>query len=449
MEVKFEKLSNVLGELTVNLEEKDYAEKVKKELNRIRKERQVPGYRPGHAPEGLIKKKFGEAVRYDIVNKEIGDAIFDYIRKNNLEVLGQPVADPSNRFEENEKDFNFKFKVGLAPEIDTHVNKDLKVPYYEIEVTDAMVDDEITALRQRLGRQVSGEETEPNAVIKGVISELNPDGTIKPDGILVENGILAPIHFTDEEQKKLFEGKKKGETVVFNPSIAAGNNEVELSSMLNIDKSDVANHTGDFNFEITDIIVLRPAELDQEFFDQAFGKDTIHNEEELKDNVRKVIANSLINDSNYRFSIDAKNVITKAVGPINLPDEILKDFLKKQNEAMTEENIDEEYEKMVPDITWDLIKGKISRQLEVTVNDEDLKNEARGVVIRQLSQYGNVTEQMVEHYADQLMQDNKNRSYLYTNAETRKVYDAIQKAVTLDKKSVTVDEFKNLFDKAQ
>lgn len=447
MDIKFQKLDNVVGEITVTLEEKDYADKVKKQIKEIGKERSEPGFRKGHVPDGLLKKKYGAAVKFDVVNRAIADGVYDYIKENNLAVLAQPVPEKDNIYKEEDTEYTFKFKVGLAPEFDDHVNKDLHVPYYEIEVKDDLVNAEINALRQRFGRQVSGEETEPNAVIKGVISELNPDGTIKEGGIVVENGILSPVHFTSDEQKKLFDGKHKGDVVVFNPAATCNANPIEMSSMLNIDRNEVEEHKGDFSFEITDIIVLKPAELDQEFFDNAVGKDKAHNEEELKEAVKNLIALNFSNDSNYKFSIDARDLILKAVGDIELPVEILKEYLIKQNEGLTEENIDEEFEKMRPQIIWDLVKEKIEKKFEVKVTEEDIKNEARGIVIRQLSQYGNgaLTEQLVNHYADEVLKDEKNRRMMVANAVNRKDFDVIKENVTLDNKQISLEEFRNFF----
>ncbi|MDE6578643.1 MAG: trigger factor, partial [Muribaculaceae bacterium] len=342
--------------ITVTLEEKDYADKVSKELKAIGKKHAEPGFRPGHVPAGLIAKKFGDSVKYEIVNREVGDAVFNYIKENKLQVLGQPVPQVDNEFKLENKDFTFRFKVGVAPEFDNHVNKDLHVPYYNINITDDMVNEQIDGLRKRFGRQVPGEETEPNAVIKGVITELNPDGSVKEGGIVVENGIIAPMHFKNDDQKKLFEAKHPGDVVVFNPAATCDSNEVELSSMLNIDKSDVENHKGDFNFEIKEIIVLKPAEMDQEFFDNAVGKDKAHNEEEFRNTIKELLALNLENDSNYRFSIDAKDAIEKAVGELELPVEMLKDFLIRQNNEITAENADEELAKMRGQINWDLIR---------------------------------------------------------------------------------------------
>ena len=447
MNVNYEKLDNVNGELTVTLEEKDYADKVTRQLKEIGKKHAEPGFRPGHVPAGLIAKKYGTAVKYDVVNKEVADAVFNYIKENRIQVLGQPVPESDNNFDINNKDFTFKFKVGVAPEFDNHVNKDLHVPYYNIIVPDSMVEEQITALRRRFGRQEPGEEMEPDAVVKGTITELNEDGSVKEGGVVVENGIIAPVHFKNEDQKKLFEGKKVGDVVRFNPAATCDANPTEMSSMLNIDKADVDAHKGDFNFEIKEIIVLKPAEMNQEFFDNAVGKDKAHNEEEFRAAVKELIAMNFSNDSNYRFTIDAKEAVQNAVGRLELPEQILKDFLMRQNEAMKAENIDEEFDKLRPQLEWDLIRDNVAEKFGVKVSDEDVLDEARGVVARQLMQYGaaGLNEQIIERYAQEVVKEEKQREMLAQNALNRKVFEVIKENVTLDGKEVSVEDFQKLF----
>lgn len=447
MNVNYEKLDNVNGELTVTLEEKDYADKVTRQLKEIGRKHAEPGFRPGHVPAGLIAKKYGTAVKYDVVNKEVADAVFNYIKENKIQVLGQPVPESDNNFDINNKDFTFKFKVGVAPEFDNHVNKDLHVPYYNIIVPDSMVEEQITALRRRFGRQEPGEEMEPDAVVKGTITELNEDGSVKEGGVVVENGIIAPVHFKNEDQKKLFEGKKVGDVVRFNPAATCDANPTEMSSMLNIDKADVDAHKGDFNFEIKEIIVLKPAEMNQEFFDNAVGKDKAHNEEEFRAAVKELIAMNFSNDSNYRFTIDAKEAVQNAVGRLELPEQILKDFLMRQNEAMKAENIDEEFDKLRPQLEWDLIRDNVAEKFGVKVSDEDVLDEARGVVARQLMQYGaaGLNEQIIERYAQEVVKEEKQREMLAQNALNRKVFEVIKENVTLDGKEVSVEDFQKLF----
>ncbi|MDE6298553.1 MAG: trigger factor, partial [Muribaculaceae bacterium] len=435
------------GVITVTLEEKDYADKVSKQLKEIGKKHAEPGFRPGHVPAGLIAKKYGTSVKYDVVNKEIGEAVFNYIKENKLPVLGQPVPEADNNFNIDDKDFTFKFKVGVAPEINNHVSKDLHVPYYDIQVTDEMVNEQVDGLRRRFGRQVPGEETEPNAVIKGVITELNPDGSVKEGGIVVENGIIAPMHFKNDDQKKLFEAKHPGDVVRFNPAATCDGSEVELSSMLNIDKADTENHKGDFNFEIKEIIVLKPADMDQEFFDNSVGKDKAHNEEEFRAAIKDLLKLNLENDSNYRFSIDSKDEIMKAVGELELPIDVLKDFLIRQSENVTAENADEEIEKMRPQLVWDLVRDNIAAQFNVDVTEEDILDEARAIVVRQLMQYGPnaLAEQMVEKYAAEVAKDPKSRETLYQNALNHKTFETIKENVSLDNKEVSVEQFRELF----
>lgn len=451
MNVNFEKLDNVNGVVTVAIEEKDYADKVTKQLKEIGKKHAEPGFRPGHVPAGLIAKKYGTAVKYDVINKEVADAVYNYIKENNLHVLGQPVPQSDNNFDIENKEFTFKFNVGLAPEIDNHVNKDLHVPYYTITVTDEMINEQVEGLRQRFGHQVPGEETEPNAVIKGAIAELNEDGSVKEGGVVVENGIIAPMHFKNDAQKKLFEGKKVGDVVVFNPAATCEGNAVEMSSMLNIDKEDVDAHKGDFNFEIKEIIVLKPAEFDQEFFDNAVGKDKAHNEEEFRAAIKELIALNFENDSNYRFTIDAKDAVEKAVGSLELPEALLKEFLVRQSESINAENVDEEFGKMRGQLEWDLVRDNVAEKFEVKVNEEDVLDEARGVVARQLMQYGPnaLSDQIIDKYAQEVMKDQKNREMLFQNALNRKVFEVIKENVTLDNKEVSVEEFRNLFVPAE
>ncbi len=447
MNVTYNKLDNVNGEITVTLEEKDYADKVEKQLKEISKHRPEPGFRPGHTPMGLLRKKYGDAVKYDVINKEIGEAVYDYIRNENLPVLGNPVPVKNEDFNLADKDFTFKFKVGMAPEIDTHVNKDLHVPYYEIEVTDEMVEKESNQFRQRFGKQVSGETVEPNAVVKGVITELDENGQPKEGGIVVENGIVAPSYFKDKDQTALFEGKKVGEEVVFNPAKTCEGNEVELSSMLNIDKDQAADHHGDFRFDIKDIIVVEPAALDQEYFDQLFGKDKVHNEEEYRAALKDMIANALKNDSFYRFSIDAKDDILKAVGEVELPEAILKDYLVQANEELTADNVDEAFAGMRKQLEWDLIASAIVKQFDLKVEKEDMVNLAKQSVLQQFAQYGmtNVPDETLTKYAEEMLKDEKVARRMADQAMEFKVFTAVHDNVSLDDKKVSVAEFQALF----
>lgn len=450
MKVDYAKIDEVNGEITVTLEEKDYADKVKKQLKEIGKNHAEPGFRPGHVPAGLIQKKYGAAVKYDIINKEVGNAVFDYIKENKLHVLGNPVPQQNEEFSIDAADFTLKFKVGIAPEFDTHVNKDLHVPYYTIKVSDEMIDNQDQQFSRRFGKQEPGETVDATALVKGVLTELDENGQPKENGVVVENGIVSPQYFKSDEQRELFMGKKVGDVVKFNPAATCDANAIEMASMLNIDKSDVDAHKDDFNMEIKEIIVLKPAEHNQEFFDMVFGADKVHNEEEYRAALKDMISAGLRNDSNYRFTIDARNAIAAAIGELQLPDEVLKDFLKSQNEALNNENIDEEYTRLRPELEWELEKEAIASQLDIKVDEEDLKNTARMMAQSQFAQYGmaNVPAETLDRYASDILKDEKARNQVYNQTVDMKLYNGIRASVTVDEKEVNVEEFNDLFRNA-
>ena len=451
MNVTINKIDAVNATITVSLEEKDYQDKVKKTLREINMTRPEPGFRPGKVPAGLIQKKYGKAVKYDVVNKEVTDALYNYIKDNEIQVLGNPMPATKEEFDLEAVDFTFTFNVGIAPEIDTHVNKDLTVPYYTIEVSDEMVERQNEMYRNRFGAQVPGETVEPNALVKGVITELNEEGNVKEGGILNENGIVSPQYFKNDDQRAAFMDKKLGDVVKFNPWVACGESVVELSSMLNIDKTDAEEAKGEFNFEIKEIIVLRQAELNQEFFDNAVGKDKAHNEEEYKEALKAMIAQQLASDSNYRFSIDAKEAIEKAVGEIELPDAVLKDYLMTQDEKFNAENIDEEYQKMRQDLVWQLIREAIAKQYQLKVEEQDILAVARMIAQSQFAQYGmtNLPDDVLDKYGRDIMNDPKSREHIVNQAVDMKLYHIIRENVTLEEKTVTVEQFNELFKPAE
>ena len=447
MNVNYDKLDDLHGEITVTLEEKDYADQVKKQLKDFGKKHAEPGFRPGHVPADLIRRKYGNAVKYDVVNKTVGNAIFDYIKENKLQVLGNPVPEKDNDFNIDNAEFVFRFRVGLAPEISDPVSKDLHIPYYKIKVDDKMVDEEVERMRERFSRQIPGEEVEADALVKGVITQLNPDGTVAEGGIVVENGIVSPKYFKSDEQRQLFLGKHVGDVVVFNPYATCDGNPAELSSMLNVDKKDAASYNGDFQMDIKEIIVVRPAELDQEFFDNVLGKEKASGLDAFRKEITGIIEAGLVNDSSYRFGIDAKDAVMKAVGDLQLPDDVLKEFLINNNEDITDENVEEKYAGMRPALCWDLVRNKIAEDLKITVDDDDMMKAARQIVYRQIMQYGiaNLPEEAVDNYAREILKDKNANQRLHENTLTNKLFAAIHDNVTLDEKEVSADEYKELY----
>ncbi|MDE7460206.1 MAG: trigger factor [Paramuribaculum sp.] len=443
------KTDAVEARLTVSVEENDYKEKVQKKLKEIGRTHQIPGFRKGHVSLGDLQRRFGREVTSDVINQEVFEAVMKYIEDNKLNVLGQPVPVEVKELDfKTQKDFTFEYDLALAPEFNVVLDKSEHIPYYEIEVTDEMINEQDQAFRKRFGAQVPGEEFEKDALVKGSIFELNEDGSVKEgdDAIQVVNGIVAPMYFKSPEQAALFEGKKVGDKVKFNPWDTCNGDPTELSSMLQVDKARVADLHNDFELTISEIIVVRPAELNQEYFDQVFGKDKVHNEEEYRQAIKEMIAAELANNSEIIFRMSARNFFTGKYGDMQLPATTLKKWLMMRNEELNEENIDAEYEKMVPDLKWQLIKERIAEIAQVKIEEDDLLGFAKALAARQFAQYGmtNMDDETLTNYAKNILADKNYRPRLIEQVGDIKLFTAIENAVTLDRETVSLDRFKEI-----
>ncbi len=448
MNVTLDKTSDIEGKFIVNVEEADYEKKVKDELKKIGREAHIPGFRQGHVPAGQIKARFGKQAKSQVLNDTVYEAVINYIRDNKLNVLGEPMPVEVMEVNLDDKDYTFEYEIGLAPVIDIKLDKDVKLPYYTIAVSDEMLAEQDKNLCQRLGSQVPGEEVDERAVVKGVLMQLNEDGTVNenPGAIQVVNGIVAPFYFKDKDEAAKFAGKKVDDKVVFNPWKSCEGNAAELASMLNLDKNIAADVKGDFQMTISEIIVHKPAEHNQEFFDNVFGKDKVKDEDEYKKALTEMIARDLAGNSEQLFQADAEKYLIDKYGDMQLPVAFLKKWLVARNEELTAENIDKEFEAMLPSLKWQLIREKVSAELNVELKEEDLLDYAKGVAYHQFAQYGitNMDDETIEQSAKRLLNDRETRSRLVERLSDLKLMNAVKGAVTLEDKTVSLDEFREL-----
>ena len=450
MNVTLDKNGNVSGVLTISLVEEDYQAEVKKQLAELGRRRPIKGFRPGHVPAGLLKKYYGGQVTAEVVDQVVSRELTNYIRENNIDLLGEPMLSPDTKVDMvNEKDFSFKFDLGFAPEFELKLDKRVKVPYYNIEVSQEMIDNQNDAFKKRFGTQVAGEVADEDALLRGSMVELAEDGTAKEDGIKVERTIVSPKYLKDDDEKAKFVGKKVGDELVFNPSKGAGGNVTELAAMLNIDKDQAADVKSDFNFKVEEILVNKDAEMGQELFDSVLGKDVVKTEKEYFEKVKEMLAGQLKNDSNYRFTLDAEQVLKKKVGDLEMPDEFLKRYLVSINKDADQAKIEEEYPRTREEIVWQLIKEKVARTYDVKIEQDDLMRLARIYASQQFAQYGmgNLPDDMLDRYAGELLENKDYSRKISRRAFEDKVFATIRDNVSLNEKTVTVEEFNKLFEK--
>ncbi len=449
MNVTLDKNGNVSGVLTISLIEEDYQAEVKKQLSLLGRRRPIKGFRPGHVPASLLQKHYGGQVTAEVVDEIVSRELTKYIRDNNIDLLGEPMLSKDTKVDlVNEKNFEFKFDLGFAPEFDLKLDKRVKVPYYNIEVSEEMVADQDSAYKKRFGTQVPGEVSTEDALIRGALVELNEDGSVKEGGINVERTIVSPKYQKDDDEKKKLIGLKVNDEVVINPYKGAGGNITEMAAMLAVDK-DQANVKSDFNFKVEEILVNKDAEHGQELYDLVFGKDVVKTEDEYYAKMKEMLSGQLKNDSNYRFTIDAEKVLLKKVGDLELPDEFLKRYLISINKDTEPAKIEEEYPRTREEIVWQLIKEKVAKQYDVKIEKDDQMRLARIYAAQQFAQYGigNVPDETLDRYAGELMENKDYAKEINRRAFEDKVFATIRDKVSLTEKTVSVDEFNKLFEK--
>lgn len=448
MKVSFENPDKINGLLTITVEEDDYKSEVEKTLKDYRKKANVPGFRPGQVPMGMIKRQFGSAVKMDAVNKIVGEQINKYIADNKINMLGQPLASEAQQPQDLEKEapYTFIFDIAVAPEFDIELTAKDKIDYYDITVDDALIDRQVEMFASRLGKNADVEEYADGDVVKGDLRELDEKGNTKENGLTVEAAMVMPEYIKAAAQKKLFKGAKVGDVITFNPCKAYKDRDAELASLLKVGKDKLAEHEGDFSYQITNIQRFENHPVDQELFDQTFGKGQVKDEKEFRAKIAEGLKKQLEMDSDYKFLQDVRKYAEEKVGQLTYPDALLKRVMKENNKEKDQEFIDKNYEASIRELTWSLIRNKLSEKAQVKVNDDDVRNAARETARVQFAQYGmnNVPDEYVNNYADQLLKKQESVQQFVDRAVDLKLIEAIKKVVKLNKKSISLDDFNKM-----
>jgi trigger factor len=450
MKVSFENPDKINALLTVTVEEDDFKNDVEKTLKDYRKKANMPGFRPGQVPMGIIKRQYGSAVKMDAINKLIGNEIQKYITDNKIQMLGEPLASEKQEPQDLEKaaPYTFMFDIAVAPEFDIELTAKDKVDFYEIEVDDALIDRQVEMFASRSGKYETVEEYQEGDMLKGDLRELDEKGNTKEDGLTVEAAVLMPSYIKADDQKKLFDGAKAGDIITFNPRKAYPESDTEVSSLLKIKKEEIAEHSGDFSYQITEIQRFQNHEVNQELFDKTFGEGAVKDEKEFRAKIAEGLKAQLANDSNYKFLLDMRKYAEDKVGQLTYPDALLKRIMKKNNEDKDQEFIDKNYEPSIKELTWSLIRSKLVEQAGIKIEDEDVKQAAREAARAQFAQYGmnNVPAEYVDNYADELLKKQETVQNFVDRAIDVKLIDAVKATVKLNKKNVSLDEFNKMME---
>lgn len=451
MNISFENVDKVNALLTIKLEKADYEEKVTAALKDFRKKANMPGFRPGQVPMGLLKKRFGTEITAEEVNKILGHEIYKYIHEQNIKILGEPLPDEEKQPEvdfQTMEDFTFVFDVALAPEFDAQLTKKDTVDYYTITVDDDMVEEQIKAYAQRAGQYNKVDAYQPKDMVKGLLAQLDAEGNTLEGGIQVEGAVMLPDYMKNDEEKAKFDNAKVNDVIVFNPAKAYNNSTVELSSLLRITKEAAEEIKADFSFQVEEITRFEAAEINQALFDQILGEGVVKNKDEFAENIRKTMETQFAADSDFKFIQDLRTYLTNRIGEIEYPEAMLKRIMKLNNQGKDDEYIEKNFQPTLKDLTWHLIKEQLSDQLEIKVEQPDVLETAKAAARAQFEQYGmmNVPDDVLTNYANKMLENKEQAEGLVSRAVENKIAQKAKDAVKLNKKSVTLAEFNKLFE---
>ncbi|WP_294720914.1 trigger factor [Prevotella sp.] len=448
MKISFENPDKVNGLLTLTVETADFQERVNKTLKDYRKKANVPGFRPGMVPMGMIKKQFGEAVKAEEINKIIGEEIYKYVNDNKIKMLGEPMANESQVPVDLSKDapYEFKFDIAVAPEFKVELSDKDTVDFYTIKVDDDLVNRQIDMFASRAGHYDKVEEYQANDMLKGDIRELDENGNTKEGGITVEGAVLMPEYIKVEDQKKLFDGAKLGDIITFNPKKAYPESDVEISSLLKVKKEEVAELTSDFSFQITEISRFVKSEINQELFDSVYGKDEVKDEKAFREKIAEGLSAQLVNDSDYKFLVDVRKYLENKVGELTFPDALLKKIMLNNNKDKGEKFVEDNYAQSIKELTWHLIREQLVEANGIKIDDNDIKETAKEAARAQFAQYGmtNIPEEYIDNYANDMLKKREYVDSLVDRSIDRKLTAVLKNVVKLEQKEATLDEFNEM-----
>ena len=433
MNISLENPEKVSGVLTLVVEEADFAGDVEKQLKDYRKKANVPGFRPGQAPLGLIKRQVGAQVKVDVINRLVGEKLYEYIKENKINMLGEPM--PHLGEEPVDLDaaapYTLKFDIAIAPEFKAELSDKDTIVYYDITTDDAIVDKQIEAFANRSGSYQKVDEYQDNDMIKGDIRELNEDGSAKEGGITVSQASMLPTYIKVDEQKALFQGCKVGDIIVFNPKKAYPESNIEISSLLKVSKEEAENITADFSFQVTEISRYQKHAIDQDLFDQVYGEGNVKDEADFRAKVTEGIKEQMVQNADFRFLQDVRTYVEGKIGEVKYADDLMKRIMLANNKDKGMEYVEKNYEASIKELTWSLAKNQIVEAQKIKV---------------EFAQYGmtSVPEEYLEQYAEGMLKNREQVDNLVNAAVDRKLMAALKDVVKLDKKTISFDEFGKL-----
>jgi trigger factor len=411
--------------LKVQIAQVDYQDKVKAALDKYRKNAKVPGFRPGHVPMGMIHKQYGKAVLVDELNKLVNAALYKFIEENKIEILGNPIpkagVEVVGSFEQPDT-FHFEYEIGLTPTFEIPLSAKSKYDYVKVKIDAALIDKQIDDLRRRYGKLISSNAVAESDMILAQFVELKDDGSILEGGIL-HSSTFSMEFAEDKKVKESLLGKVIGDKIVVNP-VTVSRGAKDTAAMLGIKRMELAD-------------------LNQDLFDKLFGPGTISSEKELRERISVDLAGMFSNDSDRMLTRDIfEDLVDKT--KVTLPSEFLKRWIKLSSETpITEEQIEKDFESYAKSLKWQLIQGNIFKTNQIKLDNQEVIDYTKGLLISNYAQYGIPAPEDAELTASamQVLQNKEESTRVFDMLAEQKLTQFFKNTVKLNEKEVSYDAF--------
>jgi trigger factor len=450
MQVTKENKDDLNAMIRVHVEKTDYEEKVNIKLKDYKKQANMPGFRPGMVPMGIIKRMYYKPVLLEEINRLVSSSLTKFIEDEKLNILGEPLTSKEEQSEidfDKQESFEFVFDIGIAPHFDVTISQEDKLPYYIIDADKDLIDKHADSYKNRYGEMIQGEEVEGEDVIKGDLTQLSAGGDIIDQGITVADASLSMRVIKDDEIKKQLTGAKVGDIIQLDLKKAFPS-EAELAQLLKIEKEKIEGESMTFQLTIEEISRWKKAETDQQLFDKAFGEGEIATEEEFRNRLKEEIEKAYAQNSDYKLFMDTRQMMIDKF-TADLPEEFIKRWLLESNEGkVTPEDLEKDFSKVRDDLKWQLIQDALIKKYELKVEPGEVEELARQQVLMQFQQYGmsNVPEEHLNNYAKEMLKKEQERRRLYEQKFQEKITHLVKEKVTLEEKKVKEDDFAKLFE---
>ena len=445
MNITLEKQSVTDGTLRIQIQETDYLSALDKKIKDYARRANIKGFRQGKVPAGVVKNMFGKSFLVDEINQLVSQSMTGYIRDNKLNVLGDPMPNENKAAGidwDTQKDFEFEFRVGLAEDFSVELSDKMKVTRKIIEVTDKSVSEAVEDARKRYGNVTYPEVSGAADTLYGEVARQGEEES-KPGYINIEK--------LSETAQKQFIGVKKDQEIIFEGA-GLSDDPAATAQALNISESEAKEIKGTFRFKVTTVSHSDPAELNQEFFDKVFGKDNVKSEEEFRTKVRETIDQNYKREADHMFEHELEHYFTDQI-KFKLPEEFLKDWLKKTDEKINDEVLSREFNSYAREMRWNLIRERIAEQANINIEAADVREKAKVMIIEQFGGAG-IAEQLgdrMDAFADNYLQgnDGKNFRRLYSQLRNERISSVIKEKISVTDKTISLEEFKKYVSEHQ